>query len=529
MSIPEQGSETAGSAFRAGPPKERTTLRNNLEYFAVLILVVLLLRQVVVEAFRIQHGSMAPTLVSTHQEIRCPNCGWFFDVGADKAGAEGDIECPNCHYHWAGASEFDDAGLPIMFRQPDWIWNSARERNGTPLPTTDAANRIYRGATRIFVNKFIYGLRQPRRWEVVVFLYPFYSVQCRDCGWRAEEVESIKDLLCPVCGSSDLEITTKNYIKRLTGLPGERIALKDGDVYANGVLQRKPPEVQDRMWFHVFDSEYYPRKEVEPIWDLGGRPDRWVKDAARGTLVVDAQGISEPVLAAYGRHITDFYAYDGLSYEVSPRSIGAAGRYEVGDCRICARVRPVSVDPTGGTVILQIDDAGHQFTLSVDVGDRANAVLQQDGVPVRQARVKGPVPGDSEWIVLENYDDRVVCKVDGREVMRYEYEGGTEARRGIHFGARGATVRWDRIVIQRDMYYENAAGRAGAPPSYDLGKDGYFMLGDNSPVSMDSRNWKKPGVPAGNLIGRAFFVFWPVHQMKWLGSGQAEPAAASGG
>jgi predicted Zn finger-like uncharacterized protein len=212
-------------AFRTGPARDRTPLRDNLESIAIAVLLVLFVRQMVVEAFRIRHGSMAPTLVGIHNEMRCPNCSWPFDVGEDKVGNRGEVECPNCGFTWPGAAQSDELGHPLSYKWPSWLWNSARVANGEPLASADAANRIPRGASRIFVNKFIYQLRKPRRWEVVVFLYPFYDVRCRDCGWRAEEVESIKDLLCPVCGSSDLEITTKNYIKRLAGLPGERIAL----------------------------------------------------------------------------------------------------------------------------------------------------------------------------------------------------------------------------------------------------------------------------------------------------------------
>ncbi|NOT02743.1 MAG: hypothetical protein HOP29_19240, partial [Phycisphaerales bacterium] len=53
--------------------------------------------------------------------------------------------------------------------------------------------------------------------------------------------------------------------------------------------------------------------------------------------------------------------------------------------------------------------------------------------------------------------------------------------------------------------------------------DEYFMLGDNSPASKDSRLWDEVGahlrdrgerfqlgtVPGDQLVGRAFFVYWP--------------------
>lgn len=512
--------EPPDDAFRP-VPKQRTSLRDNLEYIAALILIVLVLRQAVVEAFRIQHGSMAPTLLGTHQEIRCPNCSWVFNVGEDKAGIDGSVECPNCRYHWDGASRHDDRGRPIVFRQPEWLWNSARLQDGTSLDTTDAANRIFRGASRIFVNKFIYTLRKPHRWEVVVFLYPWFSVRCKDCGWQGE-VEKLEGFKCPQCGLAKFDVLPpKNFIKRVVGLPNETVSLRDGNVYINGVLARKPPDVQTGLWMHVFDSEFMPRKEVLPTWDLGPKADRWAKGPGQMPLTVDAQGVQGPVMAAFGHRIVDFYSYDGISYEASPMSVGAAGRHEVGDCRIRAQVRLLSQDPAGGAAILEIDDAGHQFAFSVPTGAAAKATLQEDGAPVGQAGVSGLTPRNPQWLELENYDRRIVCRFGGREVFRYEYEGGFGGRRAVKFGARGATVQFERIVIDRDIYYEDVEMTPGVPSAYSLGKTDYFVLGDNSPASSDSRRWKKPGVPEANMIGEAFFVFWPVHQMKWLLAGGA--------
>ena len=62
-----------------------------------------------------------------------------------------------------------------------------------------------------------------------------------------------------------------------------------------------------------------------------------------------------------------------------------------------------------------------------------------------------------------------------------------------------------------------------------LGKDEYFVLGDNSPSSLDSRFWQTQGphlegagfqlgtVPASQMIGRAFFVYWPGFLPLWKG------------
>jgi predicted Zn finger-like uncharacterized protein len=514
--LPE--ADATGAALRAGPPREHTSLRDHLEYIAVLILVVLLLRQVVVEAFRIRHGSMAPTLVGEHNEVRCPNCGWVFTVGRDKVGFDGDVECPNCRYSWGGGSDSDEQGRPIVLKRPAWLWNEGFVQGGAELHPTAAANRVLRGASRVFVNKFVYYLRNPRRWEVAVFVYPYYSVRCRYCDWRGE-FTSMQDAVCPECGHSDFDVETKSFIKRVIGLPGETVSLKDGDVYINGHLERKPLSVQERMWMHVFDSEFTPQREIVPTWDFGAGAGRWGMQPPGGALTVRAREAEQSVMATFARRIVDFYPYDGVSFERSPGSLGAAGRYEVGDCRVLALVRAGEHD-SDADVRLQIEDAGHSFTFSVGLGPAGGALLRDEEVTVGQAEGVRLPEGQPVWLTLENCDDCVTARIGDRTVFRQEYRSrpGYGAK-SVRVGARGADAMWERVIIQRDVYY-NSVERYGTPTTeYELGRDEYFVLGDNSPASSDSRRWPHAGVPARNMIGQAFFVFWPVHDMKFLGNG----------
>ncbi len=68
---------------------------------------------------------------------------------------------------------------------------------------------------RILVDKFRYTIAEPKRWDVVVFRYPLQQNQ--------------------------------NYVKRLVGMPGDRLRIRGGNIYKlderDEILEplRKPP------------------------------------------------------------------------------------------------------------------------------------------------------------------------------------------------------------------------------------------------------------------------------------------------
>jgi hypothetical protein len=59
---------------------------------------------------------------------------------------------------------------------------------------------------------------------------------------------------------------------------------------------------------------------------------------------------------------------------------------------------------------------------------------------------------------------------------------------------------------------------------YQLGADEYLMLGDNSPLSADSRSWRdSPAAPRELLIGKPFVVYLPSRFSSWRGGGFQVP------
>ena len=54
------------------------------------------------------------------------------------------------------------------------------------------------------------------------------------------------------------------------------------------------------------------------------------------------------------------------------------------------------------------------------------------------------------------------------------------------------------------------AGRHGTRSPARLGADEFYVLGDNSGNSQDSREWPHPGVPVGDFLGKPFLVHQPL-------------------
>ena len=95
-------------------------------------------------------------------------------------------------------------------------------------------------------------------------------------------------------------------------------------------------------------------------------------------------------------------------------------------------------------------------------------------------------------------------------------------------------LKVSHIKILRDIHYYSAINgkkvlHASEGSPFTLGKDEFFVLGDNSPASLDSRWWEEPGigngryyragvVPRDYLVGKAFVVFWPGGQIPFTKS-----------
>jgi len=92
--------------------------------------------------------------------------------------------------------------------------------SGSMLPTLEVGDRV-------LVNKIVYDLRDPRRGEVVVFRQDPELAAPDSRSFARKALEFLSSGL----GATPSE---RDYIKRIIGLPGDQLEMRDGVVMING-------------------------------------------------------------------------------------------------------------------------------------------------------------------------------------------------------------------------------------------------------------------------------------------------------
>jgi signal peptidase I len=114
-------------------------------------------------------------------------------------------------------------------------------------------------------------------------------------------------------------------------------------------------------------------------------------------------------------------------------------------------------------------------------------------------------------LVLSTFDQRLLLAIDGRTELQFDYRPPPgpphPLARPLAIGAGDLTIAVQRLQVYRDVYYTPPTHPAKAL-TRQLGQDEYFILGDNSPISVDSRSWMGGETVLGSLlVGRALARF----------------------
>ena len=516
-SPPASGDHTDGGTDESRDSHPETGvgwLQENVEAVVVAVVLAVIIRHFAMEAFVIPTGSMAPTLYGLHAETHCPNCAFGFAVAfpePDSSGSWPDFQtvgrpawrvnvmCDGCNSSRRIILPQEDFldGTAKVTCTADGCDSTTRVNLSHPATAPQPATLLWpdcpqcehsyefgivppevKGGNKILVNKFVYKFRDPRRFEVMVFKNP--------------------------------NDPSKTFIKRVMGLPGEQIQIRDGDVYIDEELFRKPPRVQETMLQPVYEMHY--------VEALEGRKPPWKAFDSSWTLdfhSLEAGDVGDrESWVEFTREIRDTYGYNSRD-EFSRGS----GDNVVGDLMVSLDV--TRQGSTGGvflslreddddfSVFLRGDDPGELRPSALRLGGRALTGCTDPNLQLK--------PGVTYQLTFENIDNQIRLLVDGREMFAYtatsDPDKWTTRRSGVRLGIRGAATRFDKIRIDRDLYYTSSGSSRS---DFTLGTDEFLVLGDNSPSSQDSRKWSQPGVPRPYIVGRAFAVFWPLLDFKMI-------------
>ncbi len=535
--------------------------RETFETISFVVFLVLMLKAFVAEAYVIPTGSMATTLLGDHMFLECPRCGQKYGVNASNGGE-----------HLEQVQQ--DGGKKML--KLEGCCQNCQFVISNPAESVE-------GGDKVLVLKPVFDMFKPHRHDSVVFKYPLGPQ--KDFG-------------------------AYNYIKRLWGLPGEKLAIWGGDVYLAEKtgdketlsIIRKAPDKMLRMRRLVnnndlinpgynppLNTSWQPLNEKldapaagatawEPadhgkIWTgmSKGEGMQWLRYQHQFQPINrDGKPLGNPPVD--GPHlITNYMAYNHMENRFQQ-----SDEDWVGDLMIESEVE---VQDSKGQFVLQLRKgvviAEARFNLETG---KCTVVVLKNGKEISSREESTVVNSKGRHLVrFANFDQRLTVWVGSRLIFGdgMEYPDLSDEERGprlndflpASIGVDQAKVVVRKLSLWRDIYYsrdpqlldasvspdalaisktefrelaakgdlssirrnawlpyypaavkigENTGGM-GLPafypkadpthPSDRFNADEFFMLGDNSLASQDSRYWGQ--VPQRMLLGQAIWVYWP--------------------
>lgn len=566
-------------------------IKDTLESIVVAFILAFVFRAFVVEAFVIPTGSMASTLYGAQITHTCSTCGYEYAIG-DRA-SKGQLICPNCDSGTDSVDERHvygpDSGDRILVHKwpfhmpgdllPPERWDVTVFKN----PSDGTTNYIKRlvglpGEVLEIIDGDIYTVTvetleeaNPALLERMLRLRGELAVYR-----RGGEVDGRR-------------LSVSHFQKEYAEINAELVPLMNIERKTEAAQK----SLWSITYDHDFLPNYLPLRSESERERVGWHPvetaaaKAW--DTSRSEITFSSEADNWLAVQFGGKPIDDFYAYNSDGVRMVQSARPEDKRVAVGDVRLSFVWLPDA--GSDGAIELRMNRdrdlfiarirANGEVTLDHGVLTDGYHVDGDELTRVGKVELDSFQAGEAVAVEFANVDCRVTLQVgDGRiqhdylippekllalcERQDQEIGGGTAVlETKVAIAARSMACRFRHVLLQRDVYYLAAVqsegamhnpstqetiqnpfqrwrgwGTAGVPILLlpDRVEDGktlygeYFMLGDNSPASQDSRMWWHPGehliplgdayqlgtVPGDQLIGKAFFVYWPAGHRPFM-------------
>ncbi len=550
---------TESKSSKPHPSHSQGVGRETIESIAFAFVLALLFRSFVAEAFVIPTGSMAPTLYGRNKDVICPACGHSYAIGA--------------------SDELDDKShlVPALRIDQSMCPNCRNLHNVKSTP-------VFKG-DRILVNKSWYQFGEPDRWDVIVFRYPEETEKNyikRLVGLPGETIRIERgDIYARKGNVSEFRILRKQdpnkqkllqqivYDDRHAPLPLIRLGWPESWQLLDAAEAgwKHDPELRR---FELTASD-----KMQAVQYLHLVPSLTDWAAAADGKAVNPN--PRPQL------VSDFCGYN--AYTGGPRPAGLDDdRFWVGDLTLSCTLKISSVAGRDAQFVLELNEGVRRYRCRIEIATGTATLTRSDDLAanpdtapeIEMAQAQTSIKGPGTYTLrFANVDDRLCLWVnDGwlsnglvsfGEGANFEAPANRRPQDAdlspAAFAAQGLAASVSDLLIERDIYYRaesvpNDGGNFNTPEvdgglklrealvdpqewgaiyeQYSrkaefqrLGPDEFFVMGDNSPRSQDSRLWPNQVRHAENrhavgrqaLIGKAFFIYWP-HGVPFLNGGR---------
>ena len=285
-------------------------------------------------------------------------------------------------------------------------------------------------------------------------------------------------------------------VKRVVGLPGESVRISGGEIVVDGKIAACDFEQKREMLIAVHDNQFLPltvvsRWVAEEGWEKTGRSWDFAPQKSGGKM----------------RWLTYLQKRNYRKGAGSAETIAIQDIYPCNQnlARSLNKVRDLVIDAeviAGPNALMNfLFESGadatefeFDFTKRKVKVLRSASQLQTAGLP----RIR---LGEQFRLEVSNCDRQATVAINGHVILESEWRGARpssiDRAAKLSIGCKQDSVSLKRIKVFRDNYYLSQGGGDGG--SWSLGSDEYLLLGDNGPVSVDSRQFGP--ISETNIIG----------------------------